>query len=166
MGTGQLMLTIGAMMLLTLVILRVNNGFLTTNSVLLDSKFGVLAVSLATSVLEEANSKSFDENSDSNSVSNLLELTSPASLGPEGEVYPNYNDFDDYDGFTKNTAGDTTLQSAEFDILCAVDYITPANPDGKSASRTWHKKLTVTVTSPSMNDTIVMSAVYSYWYFR
>ena len=167
MNTGQMLITIGAMMLLSLVLLRVNNNFLSTSTVLFESKFGVLAVSLATSVIEEANSKAFDHNTDTNSVADLTELTPSASLGPEGtEVYETFNDFDDFDGYHRNTASDTTIISAEFDIDCVVDYINPSNPDATTTNRTWHKKITVTVTSPSMQDTVRMSSIYSYWYFR
>ncbi len=112
MNTSQMLITIGALLLLGLVILRVNNGFLNTDSVLLDSKLGVLATSVAVSVIEEAEGKAFDQKTDSISVNNLSDLSS--TLGPEsGEVYPNFNDFDDFNGFTKI---DTTLPAAEFDV--------------------------------------------------
>ncbi|MDX1702492.1 MAG: hypothetical protein R3250_17820 [Melioribacteraceae bacterium] len=168
MGTGQMMITMGALMLLALVVLRVNNGFFNTSSVLLDSKLGVLATSVATSVIEEATGKSFDHNTESTSVSDLTLLSS--SLGPEtGEIYPDFNDFDDYNGYS---GIDTTMPAADFTVDCIVNYVKDTNLDGESSSRTWHKKITVFVSSPSMlgddniPDTIAMSAVYSYWYFR
>lgn len=168
MGSGQMMITIGALFLLSLVVLRVYNGFLNTNSVLLDSKLGVLATSIAASVVEESTGKAFDENTDSTSVSNLSDLSS--TLGPEtGETYPNFDDFDDYDGLKRM---DTSIPAADFEVECKVDYVTDSNLDGSTTSRTWNKKITVFVTSPSMYDidgkmdTIVMSAIYSYWYFR
>lgn len=161
MNTGQMLITIGALMLLSLVILRVNNNFLSTNTVLMENKFGVLAVSLGTSVLEEAKGKAFDENTDSAAVTDLTELS---AIGPEtGETDPLFNDFDDFDGLVRV---DTTLPSAPFRIECEVDYINPNNPDGVSASKTWHKKLTVTVTSDFMQDTVTLSSIYSYFYFR
>lgn len=161
MNTGQMLITIAALMLLSLVVLRVNNGFLSTNTVMMESKFGVLAVSLATSMIEEANGKAFDHFTDSNTVT----LTSAlSSLGPEsGEVYPDFNDFDDFNNFTKI---DSTLPSAVFKIACKVNYINPANPESASGSKTWHKKITVQVTSESMQDTVEMSTIYSYFYFR
>lgn len=165
MNTGQMMITIGAIMLLTLVILRVNNGFLSTDEVLMRSKFGVLAVSLATSMIEEANGKAFDHNTDTTSVSSTTDLTN--TLGPEsGESYPDFNDFDDYDNFIRYTQDDTTIVSAPFQIICRVNYINPANPDDSTNTRTWHKKIYVEVSSPYMEDTIRMSSIFSYWYFR
>lgn len=168
MNTGQMMLTLGALALLSLVVLRVNNGFFNTSSVLIDSKLGVLATSVATSIIEEATGKAFDHKTDSTSVNNLTDLSS--TLGPEsGESYADYNDIDDYNGFKKI---DNTMPAAEFHVSCEVNYVKDTNLDGKSSSRTWHKKITVHVSSPSMigqdeiPDTLTMSAVYSYWYFR
>lgn len=164
MNTGQMLITIAALMLLSLVILRVNNNFLSTNTVLMENKFGVLAVSLGTSVLEEAKGKAFDHNTDTIAVSDLNQLS---SLGPEsGETEPFFNDFDDYDGFVKLTENDSSYYPAPFKIECEVDYINPNNPDVASGSKTWHKKLTVTVTSDFMQDTVVLSSIYSYFYFR
>ncbi len=168
MNTSQMLITIGALLLLGLVILRVNNGFLNTDSVLLDSKLGVLATSVATSIMEEANSKAFDQNTDTVSVSSLTQLSSV--LGPEsGETYPHFNDFDDFNGYHRV---DTTMPAAKFIIDCKVEYVLPANPDSAVGTRTWHKKLTVEVSSPSLigqddkPDTLRMSTIYSYWYFR
>ncbi|MFA3784061.1 hypothetical protein ABRY23_13455 [Melioribacteraceae bacterium 4301-Me] len=167
MSTGQLFITVGAIVLLTLVILRINNVFFSTSSVMLDTKFGVMAVSLGSSIIEEATSKAFDSATDTSSVSSLSSLTDPLNLGPEsGEVYPNFNDFDDFNNFSKSTEGDSTFQSAVFNIKCKVVYVNPTNPDVPSSVKTWHKKLTVTVTSPSMSDTVKLSTIFSYWYFR
>lgn len=174
MGTGQTMLTIGAIVLLTMVILRVNNNFLGTNSYLMRAKFGILAVSLGTSIIEEANSKSFDSLSDTAGVIAVTGLTQPNDLGPEaGEVYPNFNDFDDFNGLAFNTRDDSTFISAVFDVSCSVTYVSDSDLDGTSLSRTWHKKLTVYITSESMRDlyseeldTLKMSSIFSYWFYR
>jgi hypothetical protein len=48
-----------------------------------NSKFGVLAVSVASSIMEEASEKAFDEKTDSSFVSNLSELTNRNSFDTE-----------------------------------------------------------------------------------
>jgi len=164
MNTGQSLFSIGALFLLSLTVLRVNNNILITDSVLQDSKLGVLAISLATSMIEEANKKAFDAATADDAVANLSSLTSPGGLGPGSWETPDtYNDFDDYNGYTKQI---TNLPSAEFNISCVVNYIYPNDPDGIAYERTWNKKITVSVTSPSMSDTLNLSSVYSYWHFR
>ncbi|MEW6195715.1 MAG: hypothetical protein AB1521_11230 [Bacteroidota bacterium] len=194
MNTGQMLITIGAVFLLALVILRVNTNFFSTQSVLYNTQFGVMAVSLGTSVMEEAGSKAFDQATDTTSVSNVLNLTAAGSLGPDaGEVYPNFDDFDDFDGFSKIVSPDsasiirfygfgypaykqidTSLKSAIYKIDCVVDYVNPTTPDVAVTSQRWHKRLRVTITSPQFHDTLSyasrdtlrMSTIFSYWYFR
>jgi hypothetical protein len=169
MNTGQSLLSIGALLLLSVTVLRVNNKILTTDSVLQDSKFGILATSLATSIIEKANKKAFDANTSEDPVSNLSELTD-YPLGPGWWEDPpdSCNDFDDFHGH-KDTI--RNLPSGEFFIECEVYYVNPNNLDGYSSSRTWHKKLDVMVTSPNMGnngrrDSIKISTIYSYWHFR
>ncbi len=170
MNTGQLLLTMGGMFLLALVVLRVNNNFLRTSDIMYNTKYGVLAVSLATSVIEEANGKKFDANTDTSAVEDESYLTSPSGLGPKyGEVYPNFNDFDDFNNYTKT---DSTLPSAVFNIKCRVVYMEPSgNKLIEVNKRTWYKKLEVMVTSKAMKstgqqDTVKLSSVYSYWFAR
>ena len=163
MNSGQMMLTIGAMILLSAIVLRVNNNFLSTNDVMMESKFGVLATSLAQSIIEEASNKAFDAQTEGNAIHDVSLLTSSNGLGPAAnEHYPDFNDFDDFNGYTKDI---TNLPSANFHISCAVCYINAANPDVVSNNRTWNKKITVTVTSPSSTDTVKISSIFSYWYF-
>ncbi len=169
MNTGQSLITMGAMLLLSMTVQRVNNNLLSTDSILMNTKFGVLAVSLGTSIIEEANKKAFDLAGSDDAINDINLLTAPSGLGPApGEVYPDYNDFDDYNGLHLTI---TNMPSAVFDIDCEVCYINPTNPDFKVNYKTWHKKITVKITSPNMGtdelrDTIKLSSVFSYWYFR
>jgi len=163
MNTGQSMMTMGAMILLSAIVLRVNTSNLNNEEVRDQAQYGVLATSIATSIIEEAQSKSFDHNTDTNSVTLLTQLSSV--LGPEGgETEETFNDFDDYHGFTKR---DSTMPSAIFDIACEVVYVTPNNIEGFSNNREWHKKINVTIASPFMPaDTFRTASIFSYWYFR
>jgi MSHA pilin protein MshD len=167
MNTGQMLLTIGALLLLSSVMLRVNSNNFSTESVRDEARFGVIATSIATSIIERAKSFAFDANTDSNSVTSLSELTSVFNLGPDaGENSADiktFNDFDDLDGYT---AIDSTLPTAIFDVSCSVDYVSKTNLMGVSSSPTWHKKISVTVSSPSMDDTLTEASICSYWFFR
>ena len=164
MNTGEMLLTIGAMILLSTLILRVNNNFAGNTSTVYNSKFAILASSVGASVIEEAMGKSFDENSVNAPVSSLNDLTTPAKLGPEsGESYSNFDDIDDYNGYTKV---DSTMPSAVFKIVCSVSYVGPTTPNINSSTSTWTKKISVTVTSISMKDTVRLSSLFSYWVFN
>lgn len=162
MNTGQTLLSIGALILLSMMILRVNGSFLNTDTVVHETKFGVLATSLASSFIEEANKKNFDEVTITNSINDSTLLTS--NLGKEtGESYSNFDDFDDYNGFDSTI---TDLPSATFHLHFTVSYVNSAYPDDPVNYRTWNKKMTVAVSSPFSRDTIKLSSVYSYFYFR
>ena len=164
MNTGQSLITIAAMMLLSVLVLRINSTILNTDRVVQDSKFGLLATSMATSMIEEATNKAFDENTVSNNVNSIGQLTAPYKLEPESdEVYPNYNDVDDYNGYSRI---DSSMPSAVFKISCSVAYVSSTSPNVISNLATWDKKVTVTISSISMQDTVTMSSIFSYWYFR
>ena len=163
MNTGQSLFSIGALLLLSLTVLRVNNSILITDGILQDSKLGVLATSMATSLIEEASKKAFDAASANDAVSDLSELTSPLGLGPNSSETPEtFNDFDDYNGYTKLD----TINSIDLKMICTVNYVDPTNLDGYTTSKTWHKKMTVTITSSLISDTLKFASVYSYWHFR
>ena len=159
-----MLMTIGALVLLSTLFLRVNTSYLHNSTTSNKSKFEILAASLANSVIEEASDKAFDNNTVDNSATDFSQLTLPDSLGvDDGDEYPNFNDIDDYNGFTKT---DSTLPSAIFHLSCTVNYVSQLNPDVISLTRTWTKKITVMVTSPSMSDTVKLSSLFCYWAFR
>lgn len=169
MNTGQMMITIGALILLSVVVLRVNTGNLATNEVLINSKLDILAISLANSTIEEATSKAFDEYTITKPAELTSNLTEPSKFDKDpGESYPNVDDMDDYDGIT---IYDSVSGADYYEIKCAVAYVDTTNPEITTTSRTWHKKITVRVTSKGMlnavgiQDTVEMSAIRSYWYF-
>jgi MSHA pilin protein MshD len=162
MNTGQMLLSLGALILLSTMILRFNRAILTSDEVMYNSKFNVLASSLCTSLIEEARGKAFDQKTDSAAVSNVSQLS--ATLGPDfGESYEDFNDFDDFNGYVKV---DSTMPSAVFYTTSKVTYIEATNPIKITTSKTWHKMITVTVMSSSMKDPVQMSSTYSYWFFR
>lgn len=162
MNTGQIMLTIGAMTLLSLTTIRVNTHFVNSGVSLDETKFSVLAVSLASSLLEEANSKAFDENTTENAVTSTYSLS---AIGKDyGELTSDaFDDCDDYHNYRDSVVN---IPSAKFYIKCLVNYVNETTPDVSSSTATWHKKITVLVTSPSMTDTVRMSTIFSYWYYR
>jgi len=162
MSTGQMLLTAGAVVLMGMTILTVNNTFTNHGMMLQQTEIGIYKVSLGMSVLEEAMGKSFDENSVDVDLSSTGSLTS--TLGKEsGESYPDFDDFDDFNNFTTKI-GVEGVDSIS--IKSIVQYVDPATPDSPSASRTWHKKITVYVWGSVQADTLTFKTIFSYWSFR
>lgn len=166
MNTGQTLFSIGALLILSITVLKMNNFILANDTVMQDSKLGILGISLATSLIEEASKKAFDANTVANEVTSVSGLTNyPLGRGV-GEIEDSsitFNDFDDYDNYHYRH---NYLPSAKYDIYSKVYYVEPSNPEVKVSYRTWHKKMEIIVTSESMDDTIRMSTIYSYWHFR
>ncbi len=160
MNLGQSLFAIGALTILSLSILRMNNNILSTDETVMDSKIGILATSIGTSLIEEASKLAFDDKTKTDPVNNLTLLTPSLSLGQE-----NPGEFDDFDDFNNYIQHDT-IYTIPFHTKCSVTYINPANPNGSATTATWHKKLTVKISSDFSRDTLELSTVYSYWYFR
>jgi hypothetical protein len=172
MNTGQMMITMAAMILLSTVILNVNRNALGTSTGMAESKYQILAVSLGTALIEEAFSKAFDQNTtDGQLVENKTDLT--LNLGPGSSEYnrSDFNDFDDYNGLVDSTSNDSTLHSADFVIASKVYYVDPMTSSYLTpvSYRTWHKKMDVAITSKYIGDgkdTVKLSKVFSHFYFR
>ena len=164
MNTGQMMLTLLALVLLSLLTLRVNSSQLSTQDIMQNAKFGVLAVSVASSIMEEASEKAYDEKSVKDFVDKTNKLTKDKDFGTEsGEIADSSYTFDDFDDFDEFSIIDSTMPSAIFSVSCIVNYVDPKKTGFITDKTTWHKQLTVIVSSPSMLDTIQMTKVFSYW---
>jgi|WetSurMetagenome_2_1015567.scaffolds.fasta_scaffold14641_2 hypothetical protein len=167
MGLGQTLLGVAALALLGTAILMMNNSVLDSGSAIEMTEYVIMATSLGISQVESASGKAFDENTVDSDVGSISSLS--ATLRSDGsETEATFDDYDDYNGFTKWVNGDTVnFRSANFFIRDSVDYVTiSGNAIVSSASRTYHKRLRVWVSSPFMRDTLTFSSVYSYWYFR
>jgi hypothetical protein len=188
MNLGQMLLVLVALVVLGALILQSNSIILSSSEALTSSEIDASAISLATSVMEEASGKLFDEVITDTAVS---ALTDPgqlsATLGPEGGerirdttgTHPVFNDFDDYNGlfvvFKSTNPSDAALTPGadwefaipdlrgKFYVHVSVSYVQPNSLDVPAVGRTWHKKMTMTVTSPSSAGTVVLPWVMSFW---
>ncbi len=175
MATAQTLLTIGALVLLSLSLLNFNGTVAQTGNTIGSAQDGILETTIATSFLELAQGLSFDEVTDSSHVplSAIEKLTSPSKLGPdnssENSVYA-FNDFDDFNGMTldKDVSGNGHRYRAQF----AVHYIDPANALQILNKQTVAKRMDMKIwrivpplRSSSLSDTLKMSMVMGYFHF-
>ncbi len=190
MNLGQMMLTVGAVLLLGLVILTVNRSVLDNNNSQNSNEFALNAVSIATSLVEEASGKMFDQviaDSNTTALSDPTQLS--LTLGPDGsEAYHSagheFNDFDDFNGLklvyrnpvdvgTVPGYNSVTLNGlrTRYYATVTVCYVANGGLNGSSAARTWNKRIQVAVTGFGMEnsqrggqaDTLVYSAIQSCW---
>ena len=170
MGSIQTFLSIGAMVILSIVILSGNRKLNDNEQYLQKTRFGLEATALATSVIEEASQLPFDEMSWDSTIieKDASDFTQAAYLGPDaGES--SFDSFDDFDDFNGYTITDTTQQNIYY-ITCKVGYVNAGffsnNLDHYSSSRTLFKKMDVTITGSASSDTLTLSYIHGFWYFN
>ena len=164
MNTGQMMIGILAITLVTMTVLNFNKGSLNTQDALIYNKEFILATTIAQSMLEEISGKAYDEKAIGNPIYSANDFSNDLKADG-GESYPNYDDIDDYNGFTKT---DSIPQMGVFDIIVEVNYFTDAL--AATSAKTFNKNVTIKVASDALinfyteeRDTLVLSSLFSKW---
>ncbi|MBM4168026.1 MAG: hypothetical protein FJ215_02550 [Ignavibacteria bacterium] len=169
MNTGQTLLTIAALLLLGTTVISVNRNYSNHGMILRQSEIGLYAVSLATSIIEEASGNYFDEATINDNLLTTTALTSASGLGPDADEVTSpvsttaFDDFDDYNNLNLTV----TVPGVDvFRLRAQVFYVNPSAPNTPVTTKTFHKHLKISVTSGAMADTVSMSYVFSYFNFR
>ena len=166
MNTGQTILTLGSMMLLSILVMNILRMAINYEDIYNETRTMLEATALTSSMIEQASQLPFDEVSWDSTITNksLADFTAPGNLGSDtGEsVDTLYDDFDDYNGYSFI---DTTLQSI-YSIVCKVDYINESTPNSASVIKTYYKRLTVTTTNQVTQDSVKLQYIHGYWYFN
>ncbi|HTP79779.1 MAG TPA: hypothetical protein VMM57_05185 [Bacteroidota bacterium] len=169
MNTGQMMLAAGALVLLGTTVITVDRMFGNQGTILRQTEIGVYAISLGTSILEEAQGMNFDEVTVNNAITSTSSLTAASSLGPEsGETTTpaSSTKFDDFDDYNNLTEGLQVAGVDSFTVKISVYYVNDSAPDTKVTTPTWYKRMDLKITSTAMTDTVKMSYIFSYFNFR
>ncbi|MCP5061427.1 MAG: hypothetical protein GY936_03065 [Ignavibacteriae bacterium] len=165
MNTGQMMIGIAAFALVTMTILNFNRGSINTQDVLIYNKAFIVATTIAKSTLDEISKMEFDEEIvEGNSIVTANDFS--AVLGAESsEVYPNFDDVDDYNNFTKI---ESVPSIGSFNVSVEVTYMT--DDLVTTTAKTYNKNVTVKITSKIMAnvftdkvDTVIISSLFSQW---
>jgi hypothetical protein len=100
-------------------------------------------------MMNEVCQKAFDDSVISRTVDTVTQMTPVASLGKEaGETYATFDDVDDFKNYTRVDSTKNGIFTTGVDVV----YVSPLAPDGTSASRTYYKKVTVTLTSYELKN--------------
>lgn len=154
MGSIQSMLAIGAVVLFSLISIRFNSSVLQNMTVEVENKVYLTAFSLADDLIEEIKQKAFDQKTVQFQAIAVSQLSD--TMGPDaGEVWPNFNDIDDYNGYNKKVA----LPHAEgYTVTCKVFYV---DADGTKSGKSYYKKVEIQVTSKYLSSPLFMSFIFS-----
>jgi len=155
----QSFLSLGALMIFSLISLRFDSAVLQNTEVEVENKVYLTAFSLADDLLEEIKQRAFDEQTVDFKAITASALTPSASLGKEsGEAWPNFNDIDDYNNYTKPVS----LPHAEnYTVISKIDYVLESDQDQTSTSPTYFKRVEIFVDSPYLRHQLKLQYVFT-----
>ena len=159
MSSVHSFLSLGALLLISLISLRFNSAVLENSTIETENKVYLTGFSLANDLIEEIKMKAFDVATIKFPTTDPSVLTSPYSLGPaSNEEYPNFNDIDDFNNYSRTI---TAPHAENYIVSCEVYYVSEYNPDYKVMTQTFYKRVDVTVTSPYMKNNILLSFIFT-----
>ena len=154
-------LAIGAMALLALISLRFNATLLENRTTEIENKVYLTAFSLADDLIEEIKQKAFDEKTVEWKAIPADQLSPPSSFGPFDPGESTVNTFDDIDDYHNYSRPISLPHVEDYTVMSTVDYVSTSDPDVKSSSQTYFKRITVRVTSPYLSHPVKLAFVFT-----
>jgi hypothetical protein len=174
MSTGQTMLTIGALILLTNILLNFYGTVASTGDSIASGQDGILATTLTTSYTELAQGCAFDQVTDSSDIAfqNPSAMTLHMGRDPGEDSLSIYecNDFDDFNDLSleQTVTGSNRRYRSKFSVY----YVDPANLELKSSTQTFVKRMDIKTwrvfpppTATDIIDTLRTSLIMGYFHF-
>lgn len=157
---GRQLLVLGSLILLANIVISCSDTYNNEVTASNMNETALIGSGIAESILDEVQLRAFDENTIGGAVDAAVELTSPASLGPDLESSSNFfDDIDDYDNYIHTIVTDDL---GDFGIAVDVYYIQAELPGIESTTRTFTKQVDVTITNPDIEGGLTMSTIVSY----
>jgi hypothetical protein len=171
---NSFLLILGSILLLTIFTLASNSLIGENERIAEESEFNLTAFSLAQSIIDEAKSKEFDQQTVGAELTTPITLTPADQLGPDaGEAIggadstsPNgyksmthFNDVDDYNGYQRYV---NTPRADGYNISVQVLYASPSCPDSLLTTPTFCKHMYVSVTSPYISNPVNVQFAFIY----
>ena len=161
MTGNQMMLSIVAMIFLSMLILNVHSSTTDKLIILYSNESVIEATGIAQAVFEEIQTKAYDEATTTSAAKERDLLTPVLSLGKEtGETA--HNDFDDIDDYNNYTLTDTANVMGTFQLAVKVRYAAETAPYDTSSTRTYMKRVDISITNESLPTTLTFNKLISY----
>ncbi|MDI6804409.1 MAG: hypothetical protein QME58_11285 [Bacteroidota bacterium] len=178
MSTNQTLLTIGALILFSTLIVSFYQLLARSGDTVDSAQLGIYQLTLATTYMELANGLNFDEATiDSNiTAANMNLLTHPNLLGPENPPpayedpetsFSTFDDIDDLNNFSIIEGSNPGIIGT-YKTTFKVYYVNPDNINQiELSNRTFVKRLDLFVSriQPLSTDTLKTSMVMGYFHF-
>jgi len=161
MNGSQMMLSIGAMIFLSMLIINVHSSTIDKMIILYSNEAVIEATGIAQAVFEEIQTKAFDENTVSDAAKERNLLTPLGSLGKDSSevVYTDFDDIDDYNGLSIT---DTANVMGQFNLAVWVYYVDETSPYDSSGIRTYIKRVDISISNESLPTTLSFKKLISY----
>lgn len=158
MSSIQQFLVIGGMALFSYLLLNYYKADTNQTATALYNEAIITATSIGQSIIDEIQTKSFDETTIQSTK------TSPEALSSIGkEVFETSssikNDIDDYNNFVRK---DTLSRLGVFTTKVQVYYVDLNKPNVKSPTKTFSKRIDVYITNKFLQDTLKLNHIFSY----
>ena len=167
---SQLMLIVGAITLLGILLIPAHKVSINRQQVLISTEATNTATAIGQEMVEEISVRHFDENycgrGDSANSASLFSVTCglETSQGDTAGKLWTYDDLDDFNGYTSTFI---TPRIGNFTDSCKVYYVTEDQPDIKSGTQTFLKRIDVKIKNQyllSKDSTVTVSKIISYRY--
>ena len=161
MTGNQMMLSIVAMIFLSMLILNVHSSTSDKLIILYSNESVIEATGIVQAIFEEIQTKAFDEATTTTAAEERTMLTPVDSLGKDDtEVL--YNDFDDIDDYDNYTLTDTANVMGTFELAVLVRYVEETTPYDTTNTRTYMKRVDITISNESLPTTLTFNKLISY----
>lgn len=163
MSSTQFLLLAGGILFFTNLVLTFNRTSMSQALIVYENESFIYGESLCQRFIEEIQTRSFDENTISDTVSSPEDLTPANQLGADGsENGTNKSTFDDIDDFNNFTYTDSLSGHGNFLVNVSVYYINNYLPDVKSNLPTFSKRVDISLDNPYLQGTVTVSRIFSY----
>lgn len=159
-GYTEVLQVIGATIIFSLILTTANRFMLTNTQRQVGTEVEISAVTLAQDLIEEAKLRPFDASTADGEIP--LQIPDDFTAAPFAQTTITdrslIDTFEGFNGYTESI--DTGLGT--YTIEAEVDYVTEADLNLVTTSRTRHKRLTVSITNPSLNSPITNQYTRTY----
>ena len=161
MTGNQMMLSIIAMIFLSMLIPNVHGSTSDKLIILYSNESVIEATGIVQAVFEEIQTKAYDEATTTSAAKERTMLSPVDSLGRDtGENV--YSDFDDIDDYNNYTLTDTANVMGTFELAVLVLYAEETAPYDTSRSRTYMKRVDISITNASLPTILTFNKLISY----
>lgn len=156
----RIMIT-GGIVLLTMLILNFTRSSTTQSTASIYNEAIITSTSIGQSLLEEIQSKAFDEKTLATDVQDASNLTTVNNIGRDaGETVS--TDFDDIDDYDEYSVTQTLTGLGDFTMNVDVYYVSRTNPGAISAIPTFAKQVDIIITNMYLSDTLLVNKIMAY----